>query len=459
MDFTIADRLVALRREHGYSQESLAAELGLTRQAVSRWERGESLPDTENLIALADLYGVTLDELVRPRAYDLDAEEDETRAGEGDASGAGEAELDASHALAELEYDASPAGVSAPETSPTIPTGMAQEAASASLAEPRATGVPSLGVPSPETTAYDAESQKGSRASHMGGCAAIALVVLLVGAIVLVGGCLAAGSFLSFTHVGSGPTEALDGPDGMVVSETTVNPDEVQSLRIDWEVGSVVVAMADESETNDEILVRETYPNTEEAGYSAQLDVAHGELSISYGFIGGGEAFREGKQLTVLLPSRMAGGLDTVRASVSAGELEVSQINCAKLGVEASSGHISLEDVTTDDLHLKVSSGLAEAEGVFPNRLRVEASSGSVDVTDNVTPKRAKVSVGAGGATLSLPRDANFEVQSSVGAGDFDLAFASRPEGDALLVGKGGADTLAQFTVDVGSGSVRIQPL
>ena len=79
MDFTIADRLVELRRAQGYSQESLAAALGLTRQAVSRWERGESLPDTENLIALADLYGVTLDELVRPQAQDL-AEEDETPA-------------------------------------------------------------------------------------------------------------------------------------------------------------------------------------------------------------------------------------------------------------------------------------------------------------------------------------------------------------------------------------------
>jgi transcriptional regulator with XRE-family HTH domain len=73
MDYTIADRLAEMRRAHGYSQESLAAELGLTRQAVSRWERGESLPDTENLIALANLYDVTLDELVRPEAADQGA--------------------------------------------------------------------------------------------------------------------------------------------------------------------------------------------------------------------------------------------------------------------------------------------------------------------------------------------------------------------------------------------------
>lgn len=65
MNVEIAQRLAAMRREKGYSQEALASKLGLSRQAVSKWERAESQPDTGNLIALADLYGVTLDELVR----------------------------------------------------------------------------------------------------------------------------------------------------------------------------------------------------------------------------------------------------------------------------------------------------------------------------------------------------------------------------------------------------------
>ena len=65
MNVKIAQRLAELRRARGYSQESLARELGLSRQAVSKWERAESSPDTENLIALARLYGVSLDELLR----------------------------------------------------------------------------------------------------------------------------------------------------------------------------------------------------------------------------------------------------------------------------------------------------------------------------------------------------------------------------------------------------------
>ncbi len=64
MNLEIANRLVALRREHGYSQEELAARLGVSRQAVSKWERAESSPDTDNLIALARLYGASLDELL-----------------------------------------------------------------------------------------------------------------------------------------------------------------------------------------------------------------------------------------------------------------------------------------------------------------------------------------------------------------------------------------------------------
>lgn len=64
MNIEIANRLVQLRKQHGLSQEQLAASLGISRQAVSKWERAESSPDTDNLICLAQLYGISLDELL-----------------------------------------------------------------------------------------------------------------------------------------------------------------------------------------------------------------------------------------------------------------------------------------------------------------------------------------------------------------------------------------------------------
>lgn len=64
MNLEIANRLQKLRKEKGYSQEQLADALGISRQAVSKWERAEASPDTDNLILLARLYGISLDELL-----------------------------------------------------------------------------------------------------------------------------------------------------------------------------------------------------------------------------------------------------------------------------------------------------------------------------------------------------------------------------------------------------------
>lgn len=71
MDLAMAQRLVDRRKAAGLSQEALAAQLGVSRQAVSKWERSESSPDTDNLIALAALYGVSLDELLYGEAVDI----------------------------------------------------------------------------------------------------------------------------------------------------------------------------------------------------------------------------------------------------------------------------------------------------------------------------------------------------------------------------------------------------
>lgn len=63
-------RLYELRRGRGFSQEDLAAELGVTRQTVSKWEVGESTPDMAKLVAMGELFGISLDELVLGRAHE-----------------------------------------------------------------------------------------------------------------------------------------------------------------------------------------------------------------------------------------------------------------------------------------------------------------------------------------------------------------------------------------------------
>ena len=58
------ERLAQLRKEHGLSQNDLADQLKVSRQAVSRWEQGLAVPSSDNLIYLSKLYGITLDELI-----------------------------------------------------------------------------------------------------------------------------------------------------------------------------------------------------------------------------------------------------------------------------------------------------------------------------------------------------------------------------------------------------------
>ena len=58
------NRLYQLRKQKGLSQEELASRLNVSRQTVSKWEVGDSTPDMEKLIAMSDLFGVSLDNLV-----------------------------------------------------------------------------------------------------------------------------------------------------------------------------------------------------------------------------------------------------------------------------------------------------------------------------------------------------------------------------------------------------------
>ncbi len=64
MDLKTANKLQSLRKANGLSQDALAEKLGISRQSISKWERGESSPDTDNLIALAQVYGISIDDII-----------------------------------------------------------------------------------------------------------------------------------------------------------------------------------------------------------------------------------------------------------------------------------------------------------------------------------------------------------------------------------------------------------
>lgn len=57
-------RLKKIREEKGFSQAEVAQYINISRQAISNWENGKSLPDIDNIILLSELYGITVDELL-----------------------------------------------------------------------------------------------------------------------------------------------------------------------------------------------------------------------------------------------------------------------------------------------------------------------------------------------------------------------------------------------------------
>ena len=61
----LADKVMALRKKNNWSQEELAEKLNISRQSVSKWESGASIPDIDEIIAMSGLFGVSTDYLLK----------------------------------------------------------------------------------------------------------------------------------------------------------------------------------------------------------------------------------------------------------------------------------------------------------------------------------------------------------------------------------------------------------
>lgn len=76
---TIGERIRKLRKEKGLTQEAISSVLGVSRQAIAKWESDQSSPSTENLIKLANLFDISLEDLVDLKEYQTPALEEYAR--------------------------------------------------------------------------------------------------------------------------------------------------------------------------------------------------------------------------------------------------------------------------------------------------------------------------------------------------------------------------------------------
>ena len=61
----LAEKIMEMRKKNGWSQEELAYQLGVSRQSVSKWESGASIPDLERILKLSEIFGVSTDYLLK----------------------------------------------------------------------------------------------------------------------------------------------------------------------------------------------------------------------------------------------------------------------------------------------------------------------------------------------------------------------------------------------------------
>ena len=61
----LADKIIYLRKKNGWSQEQLAEQLNISRQSVSKWESGTSIPDLDKILKMSAIFGVSTDYLLK----------------------------------------------------------------------------------------------------------------------------------------------------------------------------------------------------------------------------------------------------------------------------------------------------------------------------------------------------------------------------------------------------------
>ena len=66
----LADKIIKQRKKNGWSQEELADKMNVSRQAVSKWESAQTIPDIDKIMKLGELFGVTIDYLLKDSIED-----------------------------------------------------------------------------------------------------------------------------------------------------------------------------------------------------------------------------------------------------------------------------------------------------------------------------------------------------------------------------------------------------
>lgn len=376
----IALNLARMRVKHDLSQEGLANTLGLSRQAVSKWERGESVPDLGNLMALSDLYGVTIDELVRSPKED---------------SGS---------ASARDEID----GEAAAETTEEHDLGKPHDAAEALPDEPPA----HFWQRWPRTTTLLAV---------LGCLLVIALVCSFVFVMLRDDGSPTpvAGKSAQDIAQETARESELTEYNGrlMVVAEEQFDPQEVNSFHIDWYNGQARLLVSDEGVIDDMITVRESSTVPLDDSERMQCRIKNGALEVTS--VNAGLLLDVPQHVDIYVPPSIAKTFMNVNLSGLASDYSIEEITCGNLQVNIPSDTSTVRtmNVQVESLGLnKNGRSNAMLEGSF-KYIQIGQTGGAIKIVDTIQPETLQATAYNGDLAITLPKDSAFALGADVSGG------------------------------------------
>lgn len=392
----LGPRIAQLRLDHGLSQEALANKLGVSRQAVSRWECGETLPDTENLIALADLFEVSLDELARQK---------------------GDGFSDGSDIPAAIETDTSEASEE----------------------------------PAEAQTPKEDESESEEKPRHRTGRAVIAAIGVF---------CLfCALAWLSkrfIGYYGADPDMTVEFENALrdPNSHADIDGSQIKGISIASSAGQIYLEVFDDDVAGGNARVFELFGENGTEIEAPTWSLRNGILSVEPGH---GRAADANSQIYVFVPERIMPVLDEVSIEVGSGQAMAQDVRCDSMRVEVASGSAHLQHVEADSIDASCGSGYIFVDGTAAHELAVQLDCGSGDVVvadAEHMPASIAASVGTGSVALHLPKDCGFTLAMPGQSQRIDMGFDVTYTGEKAVFGNGGTD----IAVSTDGGLVSILP-
>ena len=411
MNIETAKRLYEYRKAHGYSQEELAAKIGVSRQAISKWERSESSPDTDNLIALAQLYGVSLDTLLMGEEEPQKGS-DITESGTADPHAESESGTDSSKEPETTESQAT-------ETENHEPQAETEPAAQPAQTENAYAYANS--APNEQNNSYGtaATYYPPAKKKKLGTGAKVAIIAGVAAVLIIIAAAIGINAYDEIredrlemqrgeTITQNAETTTMgNGAAGSSSSQTayTVDPSTVNKISVEWAAGSVNIAYYDGSNiTFDDGL--------DSADSNALFTRTEGtELKIYFNQNTGNTHNSNGKDLQIQIPKDMT---------------------FPEIDIECASAQINVNGIIADKIELHSISGEINATGEFAF-LDVETTSGTAQVTNTAALiRQIDANTVSGNITVTIPQSIDgFYLEYETVSGEVNTDFNTQSSGSS----------------------------